>query len=353
MTMARRRVPSSGFRPTQESAPVGQYDWGLIALFLMLLCIGLLMVLSASGVVAERINGDKYFFFKRQLIYAVIGGVVMWVLAAVPRHNGAQRWISVKFFSIQPLEFAKIALALYLAYFMSTKQELVKTFSKGIIPPFAMTALFCFLLLAQPDFGGAVVLSLILFFMCLIGGTRFIYLFMAIGVGLAGALALIIFEPYRARRLVAFLDPFADAQNAGYQLVQSLYALGSGGFFGVGMGGSSQKMFYLPEAHNDFIMSVVGQELGFFGMTLIMVLFAMLFMRCYKIIMGQSDLRDRFSAFGVTLVLAIGATLNLAVVMGMAPPKGVAMPFLSYGGSSLLASMMCIGLLLNFSRTAR
>ena len=140
------------------------------------------MVLSASGVVAERINGDKYFFFKRQLIYAVIGGVVMWVLAAVPRHilykfqypfllfvtlsplgarvNGAQRWISVKFFSIQPLEFAKIALALYLAYFMSTKQELVKTFSKGIIPPFAMTALFCFLLLAQPDFGGAVVLSL-------------------------------------------------------------------------------------------------------------------------------------------------------------------------------------------------
>ena len=182
MTMARRRVPSSGFRPTQESTPVGQYDWGLIALFLMLLCIGLLMVLSASGVVAERINGDKYFFFKRQLIYAVIGGVVMWVLAAVPRHilyklqypfllfvlmllfvtlsplgarvNGAQRWISVKFFSIQPLEFAKIALALYLAYFMSTKQELVKTFSKGIIPPFAMTALFCFLLLAQPDSAG-------------------------------------------------------------------------------------------------------------------------------------------------------------------------------------------------------
>lgn len=243
MTMARRRVPSSGFRPTQESAPVGQYDWGLIALFLMLLCIGLLMVLSASGVVAERINGDKYFFFKRQLIYAVIGGVVMWVLAAVPRHilyklqypfllfvlmllfvtlsplgarvNGAQRWISVKFFSIQPLEFAKIALALYLAYFMSTKQELVKTFSKGIIPPFAMTALFCFLLLAQPDFGGAVVLSLILFFMCLIGGTRFIYLFMAIGVGLAGALALIIFEPYRARRLVAFLDPFAGCPECG------------------------------------------------------------------------------------------------------------------------------------------
>ena len=190
--------------------------------------------------------------------------------------------------------------------------------------------------------------------MCLIGGTRFIYLFMAIGVGLAGALALIIFEPYRARRLVAFLDPFADAQNAGYQLVQSLYALGSGGFFGVGMGGSSQKMFYLPEAHNDFIMAVVGEELGFFGMTLIMVLFAMLFMRCYKIIMGQSDLRDRFFGFRRDAGAGHRCYAQSGLwFMGMAPPKGVAMPFLSYGGSSLLASMMCIGLLLNFSRTAR
>lgn len=382
MIMARRRSSSASLlRGRTEEQPTGHYDKGLLALFLMLLCIGLLMVLSASGVVAERMYGDKYFFFKRQLVYAAIGGVVMWMAAAMPRQllyklqypfllavlmllfvtlsplgaevNGARRWISFKLFSVQPLEFAKIALALYLAYFMSTKQELVKTFSKGVIPPFAMTGLFCCLLLVQPDFGGAVVLAMILFFMCLVGGTRFIYLFMSIGMGLLGGLALIIMEPYRARRLAAFLDPFADAQNAGYQLVQSLYALGSGGFFGVGMGGSSQKMFYLPEAHNDFIMAVVGEELGFFGMTLIMVLFSMLFVRCYRIIMGQSDLRDRFSAFGVTLVLALGATFNLAVVMGMAPPKGVAMPFLSYGGSNLLASMLCVGLLLHFSRTAR
>ena len=373
MIMARRRPSSASLlRGRTEDQPTGHYDKGLLALFLMLLCIGLLMVLSASGVVAERMYGDKYFFFKRQLIYAAFGGVVMllyklqypFLLGVLmllfvtlsplgTEANGARRWISLKLFSIQPLEFAKIALAMYLAYFMSTKQELVKTFSKGVIPPFAMTGLFCCLLLAQPDFGGAVVLAMILFFMCLVGGTRFIYLFMSIAMGLAGGLALIIMEPYRAKRLAAFLDPFADAQNAGYQLVQSLYALGSGGFFGVGMGGSSQKMFYLPEAHNDFIMAVVGEELGFFGMTLIMVLFGMLFVRCYRIIMGQSDLRDRFSAFGVTLVLALGATFNLAVVMGMAPPKGVAMPFLSYGGSNLLASMLCVGLLLHFSRTAR
>ncbi|MEG2140460.1 MAG: putative lipid II flippase FtsW [Bilophila sp.] len=377
--MAMRRAAK---RSSAKETPItGQYDRWVIAVVLMLLCIGLVMVLSASGVVAERINGDKYYFFKRQVLYACIGGVALWLTAAMPRDllyklqypflittvalliltlsplglkvNGAQRWLSLKIFSVQTLEFAKIALALYLAYFMSSKQDLVKTFSKGVIPPFAMTGFLCCLLLAQPDFGGAAVLAMILFFMCLVGGTRFVYLFLSIGMGLAGGIAMIIHSPYRAKRLTAFLDPFEDAQNAGYQLVQSLYALGSGGFFGVGMGGSAQKMFYLPEAHNDFIMSVVGEELGFFGITLIMVLFTMLFVRCYKIILGQSELRDRFSAFGITMVIALGAILNLAVVMGMVPPKGVAMPFLSYGGSSLLASMVCVGLLLNFSRTAR
>ncbi len=382
--MALRKMPGGDSGPHMGKAAaqaLGACDWRLLAVVLMLLCIGLLMVLSASGVVAERMYGDKYFFFKRQLLYAGIGGIALWITAGMSREtiyrlqypglflvalllfltltpfgsriNGAQRWISLKLFSIQPMEFAKIALALYLAYFMSTKQALVKTFSRGVIPPFAVTGLFCCLLLAQPDFGGAAVLAMILFFMCLVGGTRFIYLFMSIAMAGAGGLALIVHSPYRAQRLAAFLDPFRDAQNAGYQLVQSLYALGSGGLFGVGMGGSAQKMFYLPEAHNDFIMSVVGEEMGFFGITLIMALFGMLFIRCYRIVISQSDLRDKFSAFGIVLVIALGAILNLAVIMGMVPPKGVAMPFLSYGGSNLLTSMICVGLLLNFSRTAR
>lgn len=360
----------------------GSIDWWLLAVVMTLLCLGLLMVLSASGVVAERLYSDKYFFFKRQIIYACIGGVMLWIAAGIPRNllyrmqyplliliiallfltlspfgsriNGAKRWISFfQIFSVQPMEFAKIALALYLAYFMSSKQKIVKTFGKGVLPPFAVTALFCCLLLAQPDFGGAAVLAMILFFMCLVGGTRFIYLFMAVGMTAVGGLALIVHSPYRAQRLTAFLDPFQDAQNAGYQLVQSFYALGSGGLVGVGMGGSAQKMFYLPEAHNDFIMSVVGEELGFIGITLIMGLFALFFVRCYRIIMRQANLRDKFSAFGITLVIALGAILNLAVIMGMVPPKGVAMPFLSYGGSSLLASMICVGLLLNFSKTVK
>ena len=367
--------------PARAPEAPGPMDWWLAAVVLTLLCIGLLMVLSTSGVIGERLAGDKYLFFKRQLVFTAIGSVALIIAARLPRRfidglaypslflafllllacitpfglrvNGASRWIPVGGFSLQPMEFARIALVLYLAYFMSTKQDLVKTFIKGVIPPFAVTGVLCCLLLLQPDFGGAMVMITLLFFMCLVGGTRFLYLFLTIALALGSAAMLVMVSPYRMRRLLAFLDPFKDALDTGYQLVQSLYALGSGGLFGLGMGNSMQKMLYLPEAHNDFIMAVVGEELGFVGITLIMLLFAMLFARCYRIIMGQSVLRDRLTAFGITLVIALGAVLNLAVVLGMAPPKGVAMPFLSYGGSSLIASMICVGLLLNYSRTSR
>ncbi|WP_308598468.1 putative lipid II flippase FtsW [uncultured Desulfovibrio sp.] len=356
------------------------FDWWLFTLMLIILAIGLIMVLSASGIVAEQVNGDKYYFFKRQLIFACGGGLVLWGAALMPRSwlyklqypaiflslflllltlspltpsiNGAKRWIPLGPVNLQPMEFVKISLALYLAYFMSSKQALVKTFSRGVIPPFAVTGLFCGLLLLQPDFGSAVVVASILFFMCLAGGTRFIYLFFAMILACAGAMALAILEPYRLRRLLAFLDPFADPTDTGYHLVQSLLAIGSGGFFGVGVGASRQKMFYLPEAHNDFIMAVLAEELGFVGMTVVMLLFGLLFWRCYRIIMRQTELRDRLTAFGLTVILAMGAVMNLAVVMGVAPPKGVPMPLMSYGGSNLMATMLCVGLLMNFSRTA-
>lgn len=364
-----------------STKPQCGFDWWLFTLTLAILGIGLVMVLSASGIVAEQSNGDKYYFFRKQIVYALAGGMALWLAALMPRQwlykiqypalfvalllllvtlsplapaiNGARRWIRIGSFSIQPMEFVKIALALYLAYFMSAKQNLVKTFSRGVIPPFAVTGLFCFLLLLQPDFGSAVVLAGILFFMCVAGGTRFIYIFFSLALACAGAMALAIAEPYRLRRLLAFLDPFQDAHNTGYQLVQSLLAIGSGGFFGVGIGASRQKMFYLPEAHNDFIMAVLAEETGFLGVTIVMALFALLFWRCCRIILGQANLRDRFTSFAITIVLIMGAVMNLAVVMGVAPPKGVPMPLMSYGGSNLMATMLCIGLLLNFSRTAQ
>ncbi|MBQ1845976.1 MAG: putative lipid II flippase FtsW [Desulfovibrio sp.] len=356
-------------------------DWWIFILMSLLLAIGLVMVLSASGIVAESSHGDKYYFFKRQLIFACAGGLALWGAASVPRGfiykfqypfiffclalllvtlsplspsiNGAHRWIRIGPVNLQPMEFVKISLALYLAYFMSSKQAMIKTFTRGIIPPFAVTGLFCFLLLLQPDFGSAVVLASLLFFMCIAGGTRFLYLFffLAVAVVLAGALA--ISAPYRMRRLMAFVDPFQDAANTGYQLVQSLLAIGSGSFFGVGMGASRQKMFYLPEAHNDFIMAVLAEEMGFVGVSVVILLFVLFFWRCYRVVMGQQDLRDRYTAFALTVIMCLGVVLNLAVVMGVAPPKGVPMPLLSYGGSNLVATMLCVGLILNFSRTAQ
>lgn len=381
MANARRKPLSKELGKGHAAVPQGPIDWWLAAIVLTLLCIGLLMVLSASGVVGERLAGDKYLFFRRQMLFMGIGSVILLITVWMPRRyinklaypglfitiillvlcisplgtlvNGARRWIPIAGFSLQPMEFARLALVLYLAYFMSTKQELVRTFSKGVLPPFAITGVLCCLLLLQPDFGGAVVMVALLFFMCLAGGTRLIYLGISFSMGVGTAIALIVNSPYRQRRLLAFLDPFKDAMDSGYQLVQSFYAFGGGGFFGVGMGNSIQKMRYLPEAHNDFIMAVVGEELGFIGITLIMLLFAMFFARCYRVFMGQPDLRDKLTAFGMTVILAMGAALNLAVVLGMAPPKGVAMPFLSYGGSSLISCMICAGLLLNYSRTVR
>ncbi|WP_297219004.1 putative lipid II flippase FtsW [uncultured Desulfovibrio sp.] len=363
-----------------EKTLSGSFDWWLFTLTVVILSIGLIMVLSASGIVAEIENGDKYYFFKRQVAFAGVGLLALWVAALLPRNwlyklqypalflslllllitlspltptiNGAKRWIPVGPFAVQPMEFVKVAMALYLAYFMSAKQDLIKTFSRGVIPPFAVTGLFCFLLLLQPDFGSSVVLAMLLFLMCVAGGTRLIYLVFAMGLVGAGAVALAISSPYRMRRLLAFLDPFADPSNTGYHLVQSLLAIGSGSFFGVGVGASKQKMFYLPEAHNDFIMAVLGEELGFVGVSVVMLLFSLLFWRCYRITMGQRELRDRFTAFGLTAIIALGCVMNLAVVMGVAPPKGVPMPLMSYGGSNLLATMTSIGLLLNFSRTA-
>lgn len=367
-----------------QTKPQIQYhkpDFWLLGLALILLSLGLMSLLSASGIVAERMYSDPMYFFKRQLVFAGLGIVAMAALALLPRPvlyklqypalllalillvltltplagriNGAKRWLTFGPIGIQPMEFAKIALVMYLAYFMSAKQAIVKTFSRGVIPPFAVTGFFCLLLLKQPDFGGAAVISLLLFFMCLAGGTRLIYLGISAAIACGGAYLLVMHEAYRFRRILAFMDPFKVAHNEGYQLVQSLYALGSGGFWGAGLGASKQKLFFLPDAHTDFIMAIVGEELGFVGLTLIFLLLGLFFWRSMRTAFLQDNLRDKLTAFGLSLILGLSMVLNMAVVMGVAPPKGLPMPFFSYGGSSLLATFICVGLLLNISRTAR
>jgi cell division protein FtsW len=230
---------------------------------------------------------------------------------------------------------------------------MVKTFSVGFLPPIMMTGGLCVLLLLQPDFGGAVFLAGLLFLMCLVGGTRIIFLGSAIMLGVFLAVLLIVNSPYRFRRVFSFLDPFKDAQNTGYQLVQSLYGLGSGGWVGQGLGEGKQKLFFLPEAHNDFIMSVVGEELGFVGISLVIILLGAVLWRTIRISIRQETLHDRITAFGMGAILVMGGILNMGVVLGAIPPKGVPMPFLSYGGSHLVSGFFCAGVLLNLSRKVK
>ena len=365
--------------PSQENAP-GQVDWWLLALFLLLLGVGTLAVLSASGPIALRRYGDTYFFFKRQLLFMSLGGAAVIILCWMPRSflnrlhywgiglailllilcpiigpriNGARRWIDLHFMMIQPMEFTRVALVMYVSYFLGTKKGLVKEFTRGLLPLGIVTGLICMLLLLQPDYGGAAIMCMLVFFLFLAGDVKSSHLLIIMLVLLVAGLALILLEPYRLARVFAFLDPFADKQGKGYQLVQSLLALGNGGIFGVGLGASIQKNSFLPEPHNDFIMSVIGEEAGFVGITFVMFLFAAFFYRCYKVVLGQKVLRDKLTAYGLTMAIALSFTMNLAVALAAMPPKGVAMPFLSYGGSSLLSNMICAGLLLHYSRTSR
>ncbi|MBP3731173.1 MAG: putative lipid II flippase FtsW [Mailhella sp.] len=369
--------------PQQASAEQevqGPIDYWLLALLLIILCIGLLAVLSASGPVSQREFKNSYHFFYHQLFTMGLGGVLIIILCLIPRKiinnshywaiaasiillllciligpkiNGSRRWINLHYVMLQPMEFARIALVLYLAYFLGSKQAIVKFVWRGIFPPLIISGMLIGLIMLQPDLGGAILLALICFFMLLAGGSKIRHLIgvllpLAILVGIA-----IIVSPYRIARVFAFLHPFDDMRGNGWQLVQSLLALGSGGMFGVGLGGSIQKTGPLPEAHNDFIMSIVGEEIGFAGIVVIMILFALFFYRCYRVVLGQKSLRDRLCAFGLTLAMAQSFLLNLAVILGAVPPKGIAMPFISYGGSSLLANMICAGLLLHYSRTSR
>lgn len=360
-----------------RGGPSSGFDFWLLMAVLFLSVIGLIMVMSSSGVMAERVWNDSNHFVRKQFIFFIIGLTVMgfalrlkrdffyrhiylWLVMSLAllimtitplgtSAGGARRWLSLGFFAVQPLEMAKVALVFYLASFFSRKQEMVKTFSVGFLPPTLVTGMFCILLVIQPDFGGAVFMVALLFIMSLVGGTRIVYLGSSASLALALGTYLVLQSPYRFRRVFAFLDPFEDIHGAGWQLVQSLYALGTGGFWGLGLGGGNQKLFFLPEAHNDFILSVAGEELGFVGLSLIFSLLAVVLWRSFSIALAQGDLQDKFAGLGMASILAVGSLLNAAVVLGVVPPKGVPMPFVSYGGSNLLVSFFCVGFLLNLS----
>jgi len=348
----------------------------LIVTTLLLVVTGVAMVYSASYIVAMRRFGDEYFFVKKHLGFALVGLVffmaavklpytsyrkltypvlllsaVLLVLIFVPGFGrvagGARRWIRLGPVNFQPSEGAKLAVVMFMAYSLSSKAGKIKTFSSGFLPNMIMPGMLIVLILAEPDLGTALTLSLLVFVMSFAGGVRLRYL---LGVVLACVPVLYMVVnnfAYMMSRISIYLDPWKDPSGKGFQMVQSFLAFGSGGIAGVGLGEGRQKLFYLPEAHTDFIFSVIGEELGLLG-TGVVIVFYMLFLYCgVRIALRAKDLYGMYLALGLTFMVVMQAMINMAVVLGLLPPKGLTLPFISYGGTSLVVNMIAVGIILN------
>jgi len=264
--------------------------------------------------------------------------------------NGATRWLSLGFTDIQPSEFAKLAMIIFLADILAKIKDRIKYFFKGLIPMLGLTGVICFLILLQPDLSTAVSIAGTACIMFFAAGAQMLHMSMLGLGGLGLGVVLVLMEPYRMRRITAFIDPWSDKLDTGYQIIQSLYALGSGGPFGVGIGKSLQKHFYIPEPQNDFIFAILGEELGFLGGMMVIVLFLLLIWRGARIALSAPDLFSSMLAIGITGIIAVQVFINIAVVTSSMPVTGMPLPFISYGGTALLVTMSGVGILLNISR---
>lgn len=357
-----------------------QFDQILLYAVLSLCAIGLVMVYSASSISAATRYGDGAYFLKRQIAAAVVGlaGLItmlkvryltlrrwaypilviifiLLVLVLIPgigtRAGGAQRWIRLPLFSLQPGELAKLSVAIYLAHSLAKKRDKVKSFSVGFLPHCCITGIIALLILVQPDFGSAVALAVILFALLFAAGTRLSYLVGSLLVMLPIAVWQIASRTYRLDRIRAFLDPWTYRKEEGYQITESLLAIGSGGVSGLGLGEGRHKLFYLPEAHTDFIFSIIGEELGLIGTIAVIALFAVVVWRGIRIALNAAEPFGAYLAIGLTVLLAFQSIGNMAVAMGLMPTKGMTLPFISYGGSSLVVNLLAVGLLLSISES--
>jgi len=358
------------------------HDRLLLLATILLLGFGALMVYSSTSVVTPvfaRRNISQFFYFKRHLLTLAMGVVVMFlasrakvetlrkiavpllvfsfvllILVFVPKigvtAGGARRWIKLWPSTFQPSELVKLAMVIFLARYMAQPSYRTDSIYSFVLPVGIMGA-FQAVFLKQPDFGATMSLGLITFAMLSISGLRLRYLMMP-SVLVVPAVIYLVREPYRMKRIVSFLDPWKDSQGAGFQLVQSFIALGSGGLSGVGLGESKQKLSFLPESHTDFIFSLVGEELGFIGATALVLLFLFLFLRGTSIASRAKNPFVYYLASGLSMMIALQALINFFVATGLAPTKGLPLPFVSYGGSALLVNMTAVGILLNLSRGA-
>lgn len=352
---------------------------GLLVVTAILVALGIVMIYSTSAIYAREIYGDAAYFLKRHLIYVALGLMLSgWILTLSPeqirrwakpfagiclllliavlvpglghRVSGASRWFRLGWISIQPSEFAQLAVILYMADLLTRKREQRQNFFKGVLPLLIVLGLTVGLILIEPDMGTAVALgavALALLFVARIRGTILLPMLLA---ALPVAAAMILMKPYRVRRIMAYLNPWADPEGAGFQLIQSLVALGSGGLTGVGLGESRQKLFYLPAAHTDFIFAVIGEELGFLGTSVVIILMGLLVWYGIRIALSSPDTFGAFAGFGIISILALEAMIHIGVNLGAIPTKGLPLPFLSYGGTAMVVNLVSIAVLLNISR---
>ncbi len=368
--------------PSSKPPPIepGSIDVSLAATLLGLIAFGVVMVYSASAVYANRMYGDGTHFLVRQAIFASVALVVLAVSSRIDLSllrrltypillvavvlmlavalgfgrsaGGATRWIRIGSLNVQPAELAKLAMVLWLVHSLAKKAHRVRTFSIGFLPHVLVMALLMVLCLAQPDFGSAVMIALLTFVVLFAAGAKAGYLLGGALIALPIGYASIASSPYRMRRIQAFLEPFEHRQGAGYQITESLLSFGSGGWAGVGLGDGRQKLLFLPEAHTDFVSAIVGEELGFLGVAALCLAFAWVVFRGLRAAWRSHGEYAGYLAAGMTLFIGLQAFTNLAVAMGLLPTKGLALPFVSYGGSSLLVNAAAAGLVLNVSRFA-
>jgi len=363
-------------RGDQLFAP--EYDRAILLIYLVLICLGLVMVASASIAIADQHNGDPFFYAKRQFLRILLSLALVWLACRIPLQfwnrtgmglmlgsiillalvlipgvghtvNGATRWLNFGLFTFQVSEIAKLFLIIYLSGYLLRRGDEVKTNTMGFIKPMLILAAGSGLLVLEPDFGAAAVLLMTGLGMIFLGGVRFgqFLLFFVGTLCIMGLLA--VSSPYRFARITSFLDPWADPFNSGFQLTQSLIAIGSGGWFGTGLGGSVQKLFYLPEAHTDFLYAIFAEEFGFVGQVCLIVVFGMFAWRCFAIARLALQREQAFGAhlaYGVGLLITLQAIINIGVNMGALPTKGLTLPFISYGGNSILSMSFAVGLVL-------
>jgi cell division protein FtsW len=356
------------------------FDFPILLVVLILMGLGIVMVYSSSAILAADRFRDSLYFLKKQALFGTGGVLLMLVVMNLNYHvwqklaypvlglsflllalvllvgtkaGGSTRWLQIGPLSFQPSEFSKLALVIFLSYFLIKKGERIKAFQFGFLPAIVISGTMILLVVNQPDFGVALFLGIMAVVMLFVGGTRLSYIFSLVLLGIPAVYYLIVKVPYRLQRIMSYLNPWNDPQGASFQIVQSFMAFGAGGVFGSGLGQGKQKLFFLPAPHTDFIFSVVGEEMGLIGAIIILGLYLVFTVRGVQVSLGAPDEFGTYLGLGITCLISLQTIINMGVVLGLLPTKGLTLPFISYGGTSLVMSLVSVGILLNISSHAR